>query len=126
MKRTVTPAILPVDCVQKPNEAIEIDVHTKAVIRRCLLTARQPQVIANHAAPPIELVPTILFEIDPDNPKHKRKFAIVPMGKTIESISHLEYRGEFLYPDGSIFFLYEEIDAPADVVALAMKTFQER
>ncbi len=118
MKRTVFPAILPVDCIQKPNEAIEIEVPERAQIRRCLLTARQAQVIALHDRPPVELVPTILFEADPDKPKEKRKFAIVPMGKTIESNNLIEYRGEFLYPDGMIFFVFEELNVPEDLAQI--------
>lgn len=64
---------------------------------------------AREHAPSHILAPVIIFEIDPDARPKNRSFSISPPGTVIECTNQIEYRGSFVYPQGAIFFLFEEI-----------------
>lgn len=126
MKRTIAAASLGlIDTLV--GTPVEIEINGPGIVRGTMLSVKQTSlVVASPDAPQVTLVPTILFEIDPDAPKKKRTFAILPVNKTIESQNQLEYRGHFLYPDGNIFFLYEEMDVPEDVLTTLKNKYSQQ
>lgn len=128
MKRTlefVTP--FEPELGKQVGKEVKVKVKKPGRIVQTLLSAREKTIHnPTDQAGAVELIPTIIIEVDPDEKEEERVFAILPGGKTIESSNYLEYRGSFLYPGGFIFFLYEEIQEPADIVELAKRTFQRR
>jgi hypothetical protein len=96
---------------------IELKIKRPGLIRQTSVMVKPTNIgvimQATGRKPQMELVPVIVCEIDPDladQEPEDRKFYVVPPGITVESeIWGLEYRGSFLYPQGIILFLFEEI-----------------
>jgi hypothetical protein len=114
MKKKMHPEEL--SAIDDPNKMVceVLEVKKSAVVRQCLVQARKPAIspIIQGIDPNkvIELIPTIILETDPDDDEIvERTFLLVPFGVTVESESSLEYRGSFVYPQGAVFTLFEEV-----------------
>lgn len=116
MKRTMTFAELGVIEDSKKHLSVTIEVREPATVRQALVQARKPVIapLIQGVDPKsvLELHPIIVFEVDPDGELKNHTFIVVPPGVTIDSEDTLEYRGTFLYPQGNLFFLFEEIKTP--------------
>lgn len=82
--------------------------------------ARVAPIITNptQQGQPMELIPVAIFEVDPDQEEEDRNLIVIPPGKTVESPNALEFRGVFMYPQGVIFFLFEEMKSDSPVVEI--------
>lgn len=118
MKRTMDIQELPaIDDPRKPVKAI-LTVRGPGIVRQTSVMAKPMKVsvitsVTGKSSPQMELIPVIIFEIDPDAEKRDRAFIVIPPGTTIEvsDDKRLEYRGSFMYPQGAIFFMFEECEA---------------
>lgn len=118
MKRTMDIQELPpLDDPRKPVKAL-LRVRGPGIVRQTSVMAKpmKVSVIASVNGQKnqhnMELFPVAIFEIDPSADETDRAFIIIPPGMTIEveDSKTLEYRGSFLYPQGAIFFLFEECE----------------
>lgn len=102
----------PIDDPRKVSSA-SLKVRGPGIVRQTSVLAKPLSISvitsAKSSEPRVELVPVIIFEIDPDARPKNRLFSISPPGTVIECNNPLEYRGSFIYPQGAIFFLFEEI-----------------
>lgn len=118
MKRTMDIKELPaIDDPSKPVKAI-MTVRGPGIVRQTSVMAKPMKVsiiasVSGKTAPQMELLPVVIFEVDPDAEEKDRLFIVIPPGMTIEvpNGKMLEYRGSFLYPQGAIFFMFEECEA---------------
>lgn len=113
MKRVLVPLALP---AMKGTEAAEcdFDIADPGDIAECLIQVKPIVggiVMAPEAnKPQFEFIPTMLVNIDPDLPPKRRHFIISPPMQVIESEKDLVYRGRFLFPDGKMLCMYEEVE----------------
>lgn len=114
MKRTM--AALPLEN-SRDEKGMELTLRVRepGILRKAVLQPREVSNIVSLAAavsqgkPAYQFIPVLVFEVDPDGVEVDRVIALVPPGKIIESTNELVYRGELHYPDGFVFFLFEEI-----------------
>lgn len=126
MKRTLKFEEMPIIDDVKGSVHKTIKVKRPGNVVQTLVSARpsKASIIAStkETGPMMELVPIIIFEVDPDSQEEiDRKFIIIPAHMAIDSTGYLEYRGSFLYPQGVIFFMFEESELLPDFFGKDMK-----
>ncbi len=116
MKRVVIPVAFP---SMKGDESLELDFELAegGQIVDCILQVKQsvPNILMAKDAgkPQLEIIPTMLLSIDPDAKPVKRHFLVIQPLQVAETTGELAYRGRFLYPDGRMQVLFEEIGGEA-------------
>jgi hypothetical protein len=119
VKRTVIPIAL---TPMKGDEAAELDIEIQepGIICESLLQVRPATgaivSVRDADKQPLEMVPTIMVIIDPEAPRHKRHFIIVPPFRIIDSASDVVYRGRFLFPTGLALLLFEEVAKESSLI----------
>ncbi len=112
MKRTVVPVVFP---EMKGDEAAEgsFEISEPGDVVECLIQVKPRAggvVLAQDAGrPQFDFIPTMLVSIDPDAPTRKRHFIVMPPMRVAESEGQLIYRGRFLFPDGKMQVVFEEV-----------------
>jgi len=116
MKRTIIPIEL--EPLTPDGGSVDVEVMDPGNLVDVLLQPKKldvvPASLLTHLKSPNEpvhiLVPIMMFEIDPDSQvKRKRSFAFIKAMKIIESENEVKHRTRLHYPDGRVFFVYEEI-----------------
>jgi hypothetical protein len=114
-------AIMEIGVDFRKGDQFEIQVQDPGIVRATLIVPHLKErnsLIANadEAAaaaqnkPVISLIPTIVFEVDPEGPKRVRKFGLIKHGQMIESEGNVEFKGTFQLPTGELIHLFEELD----------------
>ena len=88
-------------------------VRKPGIVRNTLVQGKRPLIspIIQGIDPKniVELHPTIVFEVDPSEETEERTFILIAPGVTIDSNNEIKYQGTFMYPQGNVVFLFEEI-----------------
>lgn len=116
MKRTMIVCELPP--IENPRQSVKAIVSIKepGIARHTSVMAKPVSVnvitSATGREPQVELIPVVIFEVDPDRESRDRKLMIIPMGTTIEVTSprRIKYLGTLTYPQGIPFYVFEELD----------------
>lgn len=116
MKRTMFICELPpIEDPRKPVQAV-VSVKSPGIVRQTSVMAKPTAISvitrATGRDPQVELIPVVIFEIDPDAESRDLKLTIIPHGMTIsvEEPVKLEFLGVFTYPQGIPFYLFEEFE----------------
>lgn len=101
----------------KQSSAFEIEIQEGAQIKQTLIQLRpksiiQTNVIRGNEEPAFDIVPVVVFMINPDNPKKKYKYFVLPPEQIAEAGEgcDLEYCGTFMHPKGYLLHLIQEIE----------------
>lgn len=109
MKRSVIPLILnPI----KTFDAVEfvVELNDPGTVVDCVCQISEPKIslVTPGQQQMPDLIPVVMVLIDPDAPKSKHSFVMLPPTKILESENNFEYRGRFLFPNGIMLFLFEQ------------------
>lgn len=106
--------------VMKGDEAAEVDfeIMEPGDICDCIISVKEKQLSIISATKPqgkpdYEFIPVAMVAVDPDSKPRKRHFIMTPPMRLVESTGELIYRGRFLFPNGGLLILFEEINSVA-------------